>query len=78
MTAPQSEDEFILLSTCESAMEAHVIRTRLEAEGIDCVIRDESPTWTQPIFSNQIRKPKLLVPESQLVTAKLILKEIAE
>ncbi len=76
MTIPQSADEFIFLATYESAMEAHVISTRLESEGIDCIIRDESPTWTQPIFSNQVRKPKLLVLESQLAAAQLILKEI--
>lgn len=78
MTSPQSTDEFIFLTTCESAMEAHVMRTRMEAEGIECVIRDESPTWTQPIFSNQVRKPKLLVLESQLAAAQLILQEIGD
>lgn len=59
-------------------MEAHVMRTRMEAEGIECVIRDESPIWTQPIFSNQVRKPKLLVLESQLAAAQLILQEIGD
>lgn len=67
------EPEFVELKRFDFAMEAHVFKARLEAEDIACVIRDESPIWVNPIFSNQQRQPKLFVSETDLARAREIL-----
>jgi hypothetical protein len=67
------EPELVELMRFDFAMEAHVYKARLEAEGISSVIRDESPVWVNPLFTSRQRQPRLLVPATELARAREIL-----
>jgi len=60
--------------TFEYPTEAVVIRSRLEAEGIECYLKDELTAQVNPYYSNAIGGVKLQVKESDLTDALTVLK----
>jgi hypothetical protein len=55
-------------------VEAHLARTRLESEGIQCVVRDEYLVRVNWLLSNAIGGVKLMVPEWEADRARDILR----
>jgi len=47
----QKEDEIVTFETYYNIMEAEIIRTRLEANGIHCFITDESLGVLCPVYN---------------------------
>lgn len=67
----------VKLKTCANGFEAQVIRTRLESEGIPCVVADEN---MDSIYANAVGafSPRVLVREEDLERARAILADTAE
>ena len=47
----QKEDEIVTFATYYNPMEAQIIRTKLEANGIHCLITDESLGVLYPVYN---------------------------
>lgn len=58
-------------------MDCHILKGRLETEGIPCFIYDENLIYVYPFRAVAIGGVKLKVPEDKLVLAKKSLKEIS-
>jgi len=67
-------DNFITIMTFTYPAKLAVLRTRLEADGIECRVLDELTVQTNPFFSNAIGGIKLQVRESDVQKAAAILK----
>ncbi|WP_159521985.1 putative signal transducing protein [Sunxiuqinia indica] len=61
-----------------SPIDCHILKGRLEREGIDCFVFDENIVWVHPFRAVAIGGVKLKVPSDQLDLAKEILKQINE
>nr|WP_319397312.1 DUF2007 domain-containing protein [uncultured Carboxylicivirga sp.] len=59
-------------------MDCHIIKGRLETEGIDCFVFDENMVWVNPFKAVAIGGVKLKVPADQLILANAILHQISE
>jgi len=68
-------DKIITFKTFYDPMLAHVIRTRIEAQGIPCFLSDENFITAQPIFNQATGGIKLNVFEHDLDKCQAILTE---
>jgi hypothetical protein len=66
---------FVTIMTFNHPTELLVLRSRLEADGIECSVLDELTAQLNPFYSNAIGGVKLQVKESDLSKAITILKE---
>jgi hypothetical protein len=57
-------------------IECHILRGRLESDGINCFIFDENFIWINPFWSVGIGGVKLKVPSDQIEFANKIIKSI--
>lgn len=64
---------FVTIATCKDPIDAHVLRTRLESEGIFVIIKDEYTVAWDPLASNAIGGVRILVPGDQAAEAMAIL-----
>ncbi len=64
------------LCTFDNYVTAHIIKSRLEVEGIICTLRDEHTIVMQWAWANALGGIKLDVPPEQYELAKHILSEI--
>lgn len=67
-------DNFVTIMTFNHPAELAVLRPRLEADGIECVVLDELAAQVAPFYSNAIGGVKLQVKESDVLRAMEILK----
>lgn len=69
--------KFILLQVFTNYIDAHIIKGKLEASGIQCWLQDEniSALIVDPILTNAIAGIKLMVKEDDLIKAMEILNE---
>jgi hypothetical protein len=67
-------DEWITLRTFSQPLEAHIVKSKLESEGIDCALADENIVRIDWLWSNAVGGVKLKVHESQVEAANEILK----
>lgn len=67
----------VVLEVFNNYVDAHIVKGRLEAEGITCWLKDEhlSALIVDPILTNVIAGIKLMVPEDQVDRAVAILNE---
>src|SRR5437588_9420280 len=65
-TEAKRREDFVTLATFWNAPEAHVVRSRLEAEGIPAVVTDELATTTTWGLLNDAGGVKVEVPEEHL------------
>lgn len=72
------EHEFRLLRSFSTALEAEIVRGRLESAGIQCQLRDEYVVSTNWLYSNALGGVKLCVLCSQFEEAVQILAQEAE
>ncbi len=68
----------ILLKTLDDGISAHILKTRLESEGIQCFIHDENIVTLNPLYNFAVGGVKLKVNEVDLERAVNVLKEIEE
>jgi hypothetical protein len=68
---------FVILQVFTHYIDAHIVKGRLEAEGIVCWLKDEhlSALIVDPVLTNAIAGIKLMVREDQLQEAIDILNE---
>jgi DNA-directed RNA polymerase subunit M/transcription elongation factor TFIIS len=67
-------DSLITVATFSQAVEAHIAKGRLEAEGIDCFIADENIVNMNWLYSNAVGGVKLRVREPDVKRALEIMK----
>lgn len=65
--------ELVTLRTFDNYVTAHIVKARLEAEGIACVLKDENTVVMQWHISNAIGGIKLQVARCDVATAEHIL-----
>jgi hypothetical protein len=73
----QDSEPLVDLRTYYDPMTAHIVRTRLEDNGIPCII-DDSMMSVYPIYTNSLGGIKLKVFESDREKAESLLAEDAE
>ena len=69
---------FIMLQSFDNYIDAHIVKGRLEDQGIHCWLKDEnlSSLIVDPILTNAVSGGiKLMVPEEELQTAIEILNQ---
>ena len=66
----------VIVKTFDDGISAHILRSRLESEGIECFIHDENIVTLNPLFNFAVGGVKLKVEESDLEKALVILNEI--
>lgn len=66
----------ILIKTFDDAISAHILRNKLEGEGIDCVIQDEHIVTLNPLFNFAVGGVKLKVYEDDVPRALEIIQEL--
>ncbi|MCC9138190.1 DUF2007 domain-containing protein [Pontibacter silvestris] len=71
-------ERLITIATFNELTEAHIIKGRLEAEGILCFLGDEHIVGVQPFYSVAVGGVKLKVPEQDVEEARAILTHIKE
>lgn len=69
-------DKLAILETYDNYVLAHIVKQRLEAEGILCMLKDEETVTMNWLLSNAIGGIKLLVHSNQLEEARTILNSI--
>ena len=70
--------DFILLRSFDNYIDAHIVKGRLEDQGIHCWLKDEnlSALIVDPILTNAVSGGiKLMVPEAELEKAMEILNQ---
>jgi hypothetical protein len=68
-------ENWITIRTFNLPTDAVVIRARLEAEGIECFLKNELTVQVNPFYSNAVGGVQLQVKESDFVNAVAILRE---
>lgn len=68
--------ERITIKTFDRAIDAHILKARLEDEDIECFIYDENIVNVNPLYANAVGGVKLKVYETDVEKAKSILSEI--
>lgn len=63
-------ESLVTLGSFPDALQAHLVKTKLESEGIECFLLDESVTWLYPQALSGV---KVQVYESDLERARDIL-----
>ena len=71
----ETQEEMIIIATFSRPMEAHLTKSRLESEGIECFLDDELTVAANWLFSNAIGGVKLKVKESDAKKASEILRQ---
>ncbi len=70
------KDSFVTIATFQYSYEAHIIRGKLESEGIKVYMADNITIDTDPLMSNAIGGVKLKVLKAQEKKAREVLKTI--
>jgi len=68
-----TEDKIITFETYYDPMLAHIIRTRLEANGIPCFIADENTLVANPFYNQAVGGLKLKIFEKDLGRCREVL-----
>lgn len=71
-------ERLVTIATFNELTEAHILKGRLEAEGILCFLGDEHIVGVQPFYSVAVGGVKLKVTEGDVMEAKSILSRIQE
>ena len=69
-------DNYTILASFKFSTEAHVVKSKLDSEGIKTLLMDEKTIDTDPLISNAIGGVKLLVFNDDLEKAVKIYNEI--
>tara|TARA_R110002051_G_scaffold23818_1_gene59704 strand:- start:621 stop:998 length:378 start_codon:yes stop_codon:yes gene_type:complete len=69
-------DNFEILAVFNYSTEAHVTKSRLDSDGFETMLMDETTIDTDPLVSNAIGGVKLLVHKKDFEKAALVYNEI--
>ena len=69
-------DNFKILAVFNYSTEAHVTKSRLDSDGFETMLMDETTIDTDPLVSNAIGGVKLLVHKKDFENAALVWNEI--
>ena len=67
--------EFVILQSFNNYVDAHLLRSRLESEDIECWLQDENTVTINPIWTNAVGGIKLMVKKEDFVRASDIFRE---
>jgi Putative prokaryotic signal transducing protein len=67
-------ETFITLKTFNAPFESHLLRARLEAEGIYCFLKDEHQVGMNPIYNQAYGGIKLQVAQKDVADALEVIK----
>lgn len=67
--------DFVTVARFSNSFDMHVIKFRLENEGIECFVRDEHTITANPLYDIPMGGIKLQVMEKDLEAAREILKD---
>ncbi|MGZ5218856.1 MAG: putative signal transducing protein [Chitinophagaceae bacterium] len=70
--------KFVLLSSFDNYIPAHIALGKLKEAFINCYLQDEHSVTIDPLLSNAIGGIKLMVAETQLERARQILNSLEE
>jgi predicted RNA-binding Zn-ribbon protein involved in translation (DUF1610 family) len=70
--------DFVLLQSFSNYIDAQIILGRLQAEEIDCWLKDENLTTIFPILGNASGDIKLMVAEDQMEKATALLQDFVK
>lgn len=68
--------KFVTLKTFDNTIEANLLRSKLESEGIPCFLFDENMVSLNPLFNLTLGGIKLKIRESDAEKALHVIKEI--
>ncbi len=68
--------ELITIFSSNSPMDCHILKGRLESDGITCFIFDENMVWVHPFRAVAIGGVKLKIPVDQALTARKIMEAV--
>ena len=68
--------DFVTVARFSNSFDMHVIKGRLEADGIPCFVRDEHTITAQPFYDIALGGIKLQVQEKDVEAANEILKDV--
>ena len=68
-------DRYIVVDTISGRTEAELLRSMLQARGIQCELSEEAAGWVYGIGIGPLAEVELLVPSHQSKLARQILKE---
>lgn len=66
----------ITFKTFDNSIDAHILKIKLESEGITCFLFDENIVSVNPLYSNLVGGIKLKINEEDLIHAKNIVTEL--
>jgi DNA-directed RNA polymerase subunit RPC12/RpoP len=68
----------LTFKTFDNSIDAHILKIKLESEGITCFLFDENIVSVNPLYSNLIGGIKLKINEEDLILAKNIVLELEQ
>ncbi|WP_114782466.1 putative signal transducing protein [Botryobacter ruber] len=71
-------NRLVTIATFNEPTEAHIVKGRLEAEGIPCYLGDEHIVSVQPFYSVAVGGVKLRVPEDREAVARQLVEQVLE
>src|ERR1700761_2521673 len=69
----KTDDKIVTFESYYDPMLAHIVRTRLEANGIQCFVADENTVGANPLYNQAIGGVKIKVFEKDIVRCREIL-----
>jgi DNA-directed RNA polymerase subunit RPC12/RpoP len=70
--------EIVTLKVFDNAIDAHLLKTRLESEGINCYLLDENMVTLNPLYNISVGGIKLRIHKDDLEDAAAIVREIED
>lgn len=68
--------DFVTIKVFDNPIEAHLLKSKLESEGIPCFLQDENIVSLNPLYNYAVGGIKLNIPSSDLKATQQILAEI--
>lgn len=69
---------WVTVATFTYAIEAHLLRTRLETEGLHPQLKDEHTVTQDPLLSHALGGIKVQVPEQEVALARQVIQAVAD
>lgn len=68
--------DFVTVKVFDNPIEAHLLKTKLESEGIPCFLQDEHIVSLNPLYNYAVGGIKLVIRNSDIEAASSIIQEI--
>lgn len=71
-------EQYEIIQVFDNYLQAHILKSRLEAEGITCMLQDEQTVTMYWFWSNAVGGIKLKVPAEEVERARHLVKQMDE